>query len=503
VQLAWSGEKFNVNLLAERSHDKLPGIMYSLFIRPGTSAIYPTGFVQDKYNISWSASNAAKMRTNYYEIVSSYDLDFAEVTLTNSLRERHSQNAFEGDASSPQFQAQLLARGLVAPGRVQGDPNQDSISFGYASILYNDIHIVGNKVGGFSWLGGFEYYVLNETFQVIAARTPTTALPSRGTNVVVANDFTSYAAYGSLGYDLTDALNIEAEGRYTRDSKAYASQRLEIRNGLPIPGNGYPSSDAVKAGNFSYNVTLGYKVDDWLTYAKVGTAYRAGGFNTNRGDDRAPTPVTPSFDNEDSTAFEVGAKGNITPSIFVTAAAYRTYVKSLLIQTTNGCFPGSPICPVAQTPFVFNSGKARLGGIELEANGRARILGGIGRLTVGVSRQWGVITDGPDEGRSGPQRPDWTGTFSANYRRPLSENVEGFINLKGNYRKGGVQEIAQTPKLVDFGIYDLRLGATRDGLELAIFVNNVANESYLVFDAPNVRRWNIPQTWGAELTYRW
>ena len=158
---------------------------------------------------------------------------------------------------------------------------------------------------------------------------------------------------------------------------------------------------------------------------------------------------------------------------------------------------------MAATPFVFNSVKARLGGIELEANGRARILGGIGRLTVGVSRQWGIITDGPDKGRSGPQRPDWTGTFSANYRRPLSENVEGFINLKGNYRKGGVQEISQTPELVDFGIYDLRLGVTRQGLELAVFVNNVANESYLVFNAATVRRWNIPQTWGAELTYRW
>ena len=503
VQLAWKGEKFNVNLLAERSHDKLPGIMYSLQILPGVNLTYPRGFVEDKYNISWSASNAAKMRTNYYELVSSYDLDFAEVTLASSLRERHSQNAFDGDASSSQLQAQLLARGLVAPGRAQGDPNTDSIQFGYASILYNDIHIVGNKLDRFSWLGGFEYYVLNETYQVIAARTPTAALPSRGTNVVVANDFTSYAAYGSVGYDLTDALNVEAEGRYTHDSKAYAAQRLEIRNGLPVPGAGYPGSDSVKAGNFSYNVTLGYKVNDWLTYAKVGTAYRAGGFNTNRGDDRAPKPVPPSFDNEESTAFEVGAKGNITPNIFVTAAAYRSYVKSLLIQTDNGCFPGSLICPVAATPFVFNSGKARLGGIELEANGRARILGGIGRLTVGVSRQWGIITDGPDKGRSGPQRPDWTGTFSANYRRPLSENVEGFINLKGNYRKGGVQEISQTPELVDFGIYDLRLGVTRQGLELAVFVNNVANESYLVFNAATVRRWNIPQTWGAELTYRW
>jgi iron complex outermembrane receptor protein len=211
IQLNYRGENFTANLLAERGNDKLPGIMYSLRIAPGTNLTYPRGFVEDKYNISWSASNAAKMRTHYYEFVGSYDLDFAEVTLTSSLRERHSQNAFDGDASSAQLQAQLAARGLVAPGRVQGDPNTDSIQFSYASILYNDIHIAGNKVDKLSWLGGFEYYVLNEAVGGIAARTPTTANRSLGNRTITNLDFTSYAIYGAVGYDLTDALNVEAE----------------------------------------------------------------------------------------------------------------------------------------------------------------------------------------------------------------------------------------------------------------------------------------------------
>jgi iron complex outermembrane receptor protein len=503
IQLNYRGEKFTANLLAERSNDKLPGIMYSLRILPGANPTYPRGFVEDKYNISWSASNAAKMRTQYYEFVGEYDLDFAEVTLTSSLRERHSQNAFDGDASSAQLQAQLAARGLVAPGRVQGDPNTDSIQFSYASILYNDIHIVGNRVDKLSWLGGFEYYVLNEAVGGIAARTPTTANRSLGNRTITNLDFTSYALYGAVGYDLTDALNVEAEARYTHDSKAYNAARLDISTGLAIPGGGFPSADDRKSSNFSYNVTLGYTINDWLTYAKVGTAYRAGGFNANRGDDRAPRPVPPSFGDEDSMAFELGAKGNISRNIFVTAAAYRTYVKSLLVQTDNGCFPGNAVCPVAATNFIFNSGKARLGGIELEATGRWQLLGGVARLNAGISRQWGVITDGPDKGRTGPQRADWTGTFSANYRRPLMEGVDGFINIRGNFREGGVQEIAQTPLLEDFAIFDLRLGATYGGVEAAFFLNNFANESYIVFNAPTVRRWNMPQTWGAEVTYRW
>ncbi|WP_397420525.1 TonB-dependent receptor [Phenylobacterium sp.] len=503
IQLNYRGENFTANLLAERGNDKLPGIMYSLRIAPGTNLTYPRGFVEDKYNISWSASNAAKMRTHYYEFVGSYDLDFAEVTLTSSLRERHSQNAFDGDASSAQLQAQLAARGLVAPGRVQGDPNTDSIQFSYASILYNDIHIAGNKVDKLSWLGGFEYYVLNEAVGGIAARTPTTANRSLGNRTITNLDFTSYAIYGAVGYDLTDALNVEAEARYTNDSKSYDAARLDLSTGLAIPGNGFPSAASGDSGNFSYNVTLGYKVYDWLTYAKMGTAYRAGGFNAVRGDDRAPVPVPPTFDDEDSMAFELGAKGNITSNIFLTAAAYRTYVKSLLVQTDNGCFAGSTVCPVAATNFIFNSGKARLGGVEVELTGRWRLFDGVARLTAGVSRQWGVITDGRDKGRVGPQRPDWTGTFSANYRRPITDEIDGFINIRGNFRKGGVQEIAQTPLLEDFTIFDLRLGATMGEVEAAFFLNNFANESYRVFNAPTVIRWNMPQTWGVEVTYRW
>jgi outer membrane receptor protein involved in Fe transport len=158
---------------------------------------------------------------------------------------------------------------------------------------------------------------------------------------------------------------------------------------------------------------------------------------------------------------------------------------------------------VAATNFIFNSGKARLGGVEVELTGRWRLFDGVARLTAGVSRQWGVITDGRDKGRVGPQRPDWTGTFSANYRRPITDEIDGFINIRGNFRKGGVQEIAQTPLLEDFTIFDLRLGATMGEVEAAFFLNNFANESYRVFNAPTVIRWNMPQTWGVEVTYRW
>ena len=502
VQLGYKDGPISANLLAEHSADQLPGIMYQVVIPAGTNATYPKGIYDDKYNMMWNSPSTAKMRTNYYEFVGGYDLDFAAVTLTSSLRERHSQNAYDADGTSPQFQAAALAAGLVAPGKVQGDANQGGLSLDYSSILYNDLHITGAKTGKFAWLAGIEYYDLNDRVQNVVSKTPTVASPSPGTEQVALIDFRSLAVYGSLGYDITQALNLTAEGRYTNDDKSIISTRLDYGTGLPT-GVGFAFNNARKSNNFSYNATLAYKLAGWMTYAKVGTAYRAGGFNLGLGDPRAPTPVPPTFGDENTTAYELGAKGDLTRNIFLTAALYRNDVSNQLVQTNNGCFVASTVCPVAATNFIYNAGDGRTAGIELEANTRAEILGGMARLTLGGSRQWGKILSGPDAGKSQPQRPNWTGTFSLNYRHDLAGGYSGFFNVKGNTRDGGVQEIAQTPILHDYAIYDLRLGVTKDKWQAALWMNNFANGSYIVFESASVRRWNMPQTFGADLTYRW
>jgi iron complex outermembrane receptor protein len=502
VQLGYRNGPITANLMAEHGADQLPGIMYSVYILPGTNATYPKGVFDDKYNMSWNSPSTAKMRSNYYEFVGGYDLGFATATLTSSLRERHSQNAFDADATSPEFEARALAQGLVAPGRAQADPNAGGLALDYSSILYNDLHVVGAKSGRWNWLGGVEYYNLNDTVKNILSRTPTTANPSRGTEAIALINFRSLAGYGSLGYDITDALNFTAEARYTHDDKDIDSDRLDYGTGRPS-GVGFAFTNRRKSSNFSYNATLAYKPGDWLTYAKIGTAYRAGGFNLGLGDPRAPIPVPPTFGDEDTTGYEIGAKGNLTPDIFVAAAAYRNNVSNVLVQTQNGCNVGNPVCPVAATNFIYNAGDARTSGIELEVTARTSLLGGVARLTVGGSRQWGKVTSGPDAGKSQPQRPDWTGTLNLNYRRPLPHGADMFVNIKGNAREGGVQEIAQTPPLHDFLLFDLRAGATLGPWEAALWSNNAGDESYVVFESVSVRRYNIPRTYGFDLTYRW
>jgi len=502
-QVRYENGPFSANLLLEHGRDQLPGLMYQLLIPAGTNAIYPRGIFQDKYDVSWNHPSSAKQQVNYAELTLEYDLGIGTLTSTTALRERRSQNAYDRDATSPQFLAQAAAAGLVAPGQVQGSPDLGGSQNDYARVLFQDVHLVGEDVGGFSWLAGFEYYDLNDKYQNTLAGPPTAANGrSIGTVGVSRLDFVSWAAYGSVGYDFTEAFNVTAEGRYTSDDKDLVSRRLDFGTGLSS-GVGFNIDTGRETTDFSYNVTAAYKVAGWLAYAKIGTAYRAGGFNLALGDPRQPTPIPATFNDEKAMSYEVGLKGNIAPRAFLSLAAYQTDVDDLLVQTDNGCRVGFAQCPVQATPFVYNAGKAEIWGLEAELTYATELFGGTARATVGGSRQGGKIKSGPDAGKKGPQRPDWTATFNFNYRRDLFDDYVGFVNVKGNGRWGGVQEIAQTPELEDYQIFDVRVGVQRGPWEVSAYANNAGDESYIVFNAPTTRRWNLPRTYGAQLRYAW
>ena len=107
---------------------------------------------------------------------------------------------------------------------------------------------------------------------------------------------------------------------------------------------------------------------------------------------------------------------------------------------------------------------------------------------------------------------------SSKERRQLKGYVDTILQKKGDSntkllnrvrtlldpgRWGGVQEIAQTPELHDYQIFDVRAGLQTGGWEVSVYSNNAGQESYSVFEGPTTRRWNIPRTYGAQLRYSW
>ncbi|MGZ6013487.1 MAG: TonB-dependent receptor, partial [Caulobacteraceae bacterium] len=512
AQLNYSNGRFTANLMYEHGAERLPGLTYYVVTFPG--ATYPKGIFTDKYEMAWNSPSKAKQDIGDLEFTTSYDAGWGTLDTVTMTRDRHGENAYDRDASSIEFARAAVAAGKVAPAQVNAvlaaDYAQGGDQLDHARIFYQDAHLSGTgreALQSLKWVAGAEYYLLHDTPGNVLGKSPTAASPSTGTFDKGRLRFESWAVYGSLAYDFTDKLNLSGDLRYTRDAEDFSTRRYDFGTGA-LGAAAFNIDAARKADNTSYTLTLAYKpITDWLVYAKTGTGYRAGGFNSSLGDPRQPIPVPAEFDNETVTAYEAGLKGNLTRNLFVAVTGYENHFHSLVIQGDNGCALGNTACPVQATSFAFNAGPAILYGLEIEATARAEVLGGALRVTVGGAHQGGKITGGIYKGRHQPQQPKDTGTFNLNYKREIVPDVTGFINLQGSSRDGGVQEVAQTPPLHDYAIVNGRIGVDWGRYELSAFANNFGNENYIVFEAisatNNVRRANLPLTWGVQLRYTW
>ncbi|MCI4590428.1 TonB-dependent receptor [Sphingobium sp. BYY-5] len=117
----------------------------------------------------------------------------------------------------------------------------------------------------------------------------------------------SYAAYGQLTWNATDALHLTVGGRYTHDKKKgvlhYSRNINYDTNPTVAAANGYSPLDETW-NRFNPMATIAYDVsNDLHVYAKYATGYRAGGASSRTSNYQA-------FDPEDVKSYEVGLKSD-------------------------------------------------------------------------------------------------------------------------------------------------------------------------------------------------
>jgi len=116
----------------------------------------------------------------------------------------------------------------------------------------------------------------------------------------------SYAAYGQLTWNATDALHITVGGRYTHDEKKgvlHYSRNVNYDTATAafLTGIGYKPLDATW-NRFNPMATVAYDVsNDLHVYAKYATGYRAGGASSRTSNYQA-------FNPEDVKSYELGLK---------------------------------------------------------------------------------------------------------------------------------------------------------------------------------------------------
>ncbi|MBS0334544.1 MAG: TonB-dependent receptor [Proteobacteria bacterium] len=501
AQLRYENGNFDANLMAEHASNTYPALNLQLYVYP--NATYPKGvFIEPKFSRPHNFLDADYDRVNDLEFTSHYKFDFGTLTSISLWRDRKDVQQFDNDLLDPTLAAQIAAAGLLAKGAAQGETNGTQQNHGHTRSFNQELYISGEVGAQWKWLAGAEYVDLDDSDTITATRTPTKANASTGTVSPSAQTLKSWAAYGSLEYDFMNGFSLTGEARYTDDDKSFSANQFDFGTGVATPGK------LVAAGfsptNTSWDVTGSYKFGpQWMGYAKVGTGFRAGGFNSNLGVPQQPIPIPVSYGNEDTLSYELGAKGNVTRQLYVTVAAYYTDVDNLIIQTDNGCRAVNPVCPVAQTNFATDGGKAHVYGVEAEGTVNLPLLGGNMVGTFGGSWQEGKITSGVYESDMPPQLPHYLTSANINYSHPTPYDTTSFVNLVYSGRFGGVQEIAQTPKLHQYQLFNTRLGVRKGKVELSAFANNLFNTTYITFEAVSARRWNEPRTYGVQLIYKW
>jgi iron complex outermembrane receptor protein len=241
-----------------------------------------------------------------------------------------------------------------------------------------------------TWQGGLFYFtetnVINSSYNIQTAGgfPPSFAFPYP---LVRSN---SYAAFGTMNYQLVDTIKISLGARENYDDKKRIGTALIYPQLLGLPPSSTPIASTLNDGS-SRNTRPTYHVGvDWtptgdtLAYAKFDTGYKAGGFNSNG------LQGSTQYGPETAKNYELGIKQWIFDrKLQVKGAAF--YENYYGYQATLG---NCPTCSNANS--IENAGAATVKGLEAEIDASVNPIGrfnlSVDYLSAEFTRFLGLLT---------------------------------------------------------------------------------------------------------------
>lgn len=296
-------------------------------------------------------------------------------------------------------------------------------------------------------------------------------------------DFTvkSYAAFGQLNFDVTDALTLIAGARVTKDSiDITAVQQQRFNYFVPIADAGTFNED-VSNTNFSYKLGAQYDVsDDVMLYGYYATGYKGPAFN-DVFVATVPNQVAP----ETAETFELGFKSSLADdAVIFNVSAFLTKYDDYQAQSFNVDF---------RTFLLQNAGSLESKGIEAEV-----ILRPVQGLTVSANASLldSVYTEflgaecypaqpgcGPDNtfdasGQPLPASAKFTSTVQGTYEFPLSDALDGFVSANWYHRSSLNFDVSNNPttEIPKADYIGASLGIESDALRVSLFCRNCFNQ---------------------------
>jgi outer membrane receptor protein involved in Fe transport len=381
-------------------------------------------------------------------------------------------------------------------------------SFAPSTVKYRqfnqEIRLVSRHGGPLSWVvGGFynEFKFSSRRDEYVPGYTAFAGITFRPDDLefisFVNTKTTEKAIFGEFTYQITDAWQFTAGGRYF-DYKAFAEGGTD----LPLTGGGrrrtpFPlivfDPSRVRSGNtsddgFVWKLNTSYKFsDDFLAYFTWSKGYRIGGVNRVApcilplppGQNLCALPDELVFGPDKTNNKELGIRfGLLDKRLTGNIAIYHIDWTGIQVasRTINGALG-----------ITRNAAEAESKGFELSLNARP-----IDQLVISATYTYndanltgtapGVIVtqrNGRIDGRDGdrlPGTPKNSGSLGATYTLPMEFGGDFVFNWTATYRGNVVTRIGQRgfgEKLPGFTLHRASVTYAADTWEVSLFANNI------------------------------
>jgi outer membrane receptor protein involved in Fe transport len=387
-----------------------------------------------------------------------------------------------------------FARRVAQEFRLQGET--DRMTW-LAGLFYERVHdgfSFFTRVEDYEDTPGFDYWM--EDYDVEPGTTDNSFYHTKNDQVTE-----QYAAFGELGFSLTDRWTFTAGLRWfdhTRTREYFVQQP-----------NGHFTAELSRAEETTSDVTkklsLQYQVSDTaMVYALYSDGFRAGGRNVTRPNATLPPDYEPDFlDN-----YELGLKSRwLDGQIAFNLTAFHMEWQDYQVEVED---PN----PNFYLIMVTNVGDAEVEGVSTEFSARLW-----DSLDVGFNAQFldAKTTSGnpillTESGARLPFSAEEKGAVWLEYTFPWELAGGRFY---GRYQwtyngdvLNGIDTVDSDPTVQpSYKISDARFGVEADTWEIYAYVDNLGNERAILFDQnsapPGTITINTPRTWGIGFSKTW
>jgi iron complex outermembrane receptor protein len=471
--------------------------------------------------IGLAESNARSQLTSSqsnFNLSVRYDLGWAELYSTTNHRRRKADWYTDPD-------------GLTTA--TQQDLRTDK-----AKTTFHETRLQG-ETERLNWLVGADLFYLKDDYNVrergrapiVNTMTMTSVDPNSDLNTLL--DAKSYGVYGSLEFALTEQLKVSGEVRHSWDSKKGEIRAVRV-DGQPryvdFPVGSPQAMPDLDFENTSWGVTGSYQwTPDILTFARVATAYRSGGFNSELGNpcnmpgevpgttcNLVDVPFT--YKPETSITYELGLKSAwFDQHVILNANVYRIEYEDLLANLNNGIPP--MMDPLNGAMFLANAGDAKANGVEIDLTVRAPLPPEYGRLsgTVSYGHQSGHFKQPPaflttvQAGNELARLRDNSVTGNVIWSKPIVEKWTLIASINVRHEDGGFQAAENDAILDDYTVWGGRVAVENENWSFSVTAKNIFDERYFINQSgtslgnglQDNYRLNDPRYVEAAVSYRW